>query len=102
MDGVRESDETCVLSWDDLLDLCSRIHTTRTRPAWPGEDAPMREDSQMIDVWIDGVKAQVVPTRMHEPGFYWRYVNADGPRHSEEQLALLRRMTEQGRVVRYA
>jgi hypothetical protein len=70
---------------------------------WP--DAEMREDSQMIDVLIDGRPAQIVPTRMHEPGLYWRYM--DVPRDHPEALmrteltaAMLAEMADRGRVRR--
>lgn len=32
----------------------------------------MREDSQMLAVFVEGRPAVIVPTRMHEPGWYIR------------------------------
>lgn len=86
------------LTWADLLDLCSRIHTTRTRPGGPWENAEPREDSHTLDVLIAGKPARITPTRMHEPGFY--YWQDDEPRRSDEDLAALREAVERGEVVR--
>lgn len=90
------------MTWDELVDLCSRLHTKRQRRAYPS--APMREASQMIDVLIDGLPAQIVPTRMHEPGFYLRFeyesIHQMPPRRSDFDLKALRRAVEAGEVFR--
>lgn len=61
------------LTWADVLNESSRVHTTRTREVF-GEK---REDSRVMEVWIHADEqerpAVVVPTRMHEPGFYLRW-----------------------------
>lgn len=67
------------LAWDEIVEHCSRLHTTRQRPEGPWPDAEMREDSQMLAVVIDGRRATVVPTRIHEPGFYVRFEDAPPP-----------------------
>lgn len=86
------------LTWEELLDECSRIHTTRRRPEGPWPNAALREDSQMLEVLIKGVPARVVPTRMHEPGFY--YWVGDEPRRSEADLLILQAAVELGEVRR--
>lgn len=63
------------LTWPQIVEHCSRLHTTRTRPEGPWGNAEPREDSRMLDIIIDGTPAVVVPTRMHEPGFYVRPPN---------------------------
>jgi hypothetical protein len=52
----------------------------------------------MIDVLIGDSPAQIVPTRMHEPGFYWRYIGDDVSRRSERELAVLRAACDAGLV----
>lgn len=79
---------TDVVTWQDLLEECSRIHTTRTREVIPGWEE-QREDSHMLDIFVGDVPAVVVPTRMHEPGFYVRSPNASSEMwvlRSPEQL----------------
>lgn len=98
------------LSWAEIVDHCSRLHTTRTRPELPwDENSARREDSQMLDVLIDETPACVIPTRMHEPGFYVRSRTPenDGRWHppgwilrGDDELATFRRLVEQGRVHR--
>lgn len=85
------------LTWDDLLDRCSRLHTTRQRPEGPWEGAELREDSEVLHVLINGHPGRITPTRMHEPGFY-AWVGDDIWR-SDEDLAKLRRFVEAGCVV---
>lgn len=47
---------------------------------WPGAGPDeMREDSQMLDIWLGDTPAVIVPTRMHEPGFYVRYADQTPP-----------------------
>lgn len=87
-----------IVTWDYLLERCSRLHTTRLKPYGPWPNAELREASEMIDVMIEGHPAQIVPTRMHEPGFYWRYVGGTGPRRSDGDLAILRRLVDEGKV----
>lgn len=62
------------VTWDELLEECSRIHTTRTRTVTLGNHTTLvREGSHKLSVRLpDGHKATVVPTRLHEPGFYVR------------------------------
>lgn len=94
--------DTETLTWQTLLDECSRVHTTRTRPLLPGMDE-QREDAQMMDVFIDDMPAVVVPTRMHEPGFYVRSPNGENTYwnlRSEEQLEQFRKDVEAGKVRR--
>lgn len=93
------------LTWDEIVEHCSRLHTTRTRRTLPAElfpdDDELREDSQPLDVIADGWTATIVPTRMHEPGFYVRV--KDGSEfgalwRSDETLAAFRQMVTDGRV----
>lgn len=61
----------------------------------------MREASEMADAIVDGRPAQIVPTRMHEPGFYWRYMDVppdEGHRRGDEATAELRVLVEAGKV----
>lgn len=61
------------ITWNELLEECSRIHTTRTRTIQLSHDTFVREDAHKLAVRLpDGRKATVVPTRLHEPGFYVR------------------------------
>lgn len=84
------------LSWDDLNARCSRT-------AGHGNEA-------MLDVLITPplsqkpVPATVVPTRMHEPGFYVRAANgtptwASWMLRSDDDLAMFKRFVDLGRVV---
>ena len=99
-----EPEEGERMTWDEILDTCSRLHTTRQRPEGPWPDAEMREGSRMIDVTVQDRPAQIVPTRMHEPGFYWRYM--DEPdyslalQRSEVALDRLRAFADNGEVTR--
>lgn len=89
----------CV-TWDAIVERCSRLHTTRTKPLWPGS-SEMREASEMAAATVDGRPAEIVPTRMHEPGFYWRYMDVDpldGTQRSDEGIDLLRSLAEAGKV----
>lgn len=93
-------EEKGALTWAQLLDECSRLHTTRTRRMPWGTK---REDSRMIRIAIDGRRATVVPTRMHEPGFYFRWDDLDGAdaeQRADSDLALLERWVTEGRVTR--
>lgn len=93
------------LTWQDLLDECSRLYTTRTRPEIPWEpEGRQREDSHVLHVLITAgrIPARITPTRMHEPGFYaWV-----GPRsaaeiwRSEGQLAYLKSLADGGLITR--
>lgn len=89
------------LTWDEIVEHCSRLHTTRRRRMFPEHlfpnDTEMREDSQVMPVIADGNRARVVPTRMHEPGFYVQ-VEPDATWRSDAQLATFRRMVDDGRV----
>lgn len=96
------------LTWDELLKECSRLHS----------DPPGSE--QMLDVMImpiipeglvgtgdEGLpmKATVVPTRMHEPGFYVRSVNrtpiwAYWVLRADDDMDMFQRFVELGRVRR--
>lgn len=61
------------ITWDELLEECSRIHTTRIRTIKLGTGTFSREDAHKLAVRLpDGRRATVVPTRLHEPGFYVR------------------------------
>lgn len=102
------SDAAMVLTWQELLDECSRVHTTRMRMMPWGE---LAEDSHMLDIWIatadDPVPAVVVPTRLHEPGFYVRApdgVPAAFPtiRTDEELMIDFREQVDSGKVSRRA
>lgn len=74
LDDLRQrSGSGPALTWDEIVEHCSRLHTTRTRPVGPWEEAELREDAHMLDVWVGDRPAVMVPTRMHEPGFYVRY-----------------------------
>lgn len=95
------------LTWDEIVDHCSRLHTTRRKPRYRCDDdcTEMREASEMLDVLIDtggsrGISpAQIVPTQMHEPGFYWRWMDGEfGPLRSPLDLRVLRDMVEGGHV----
>ena len=91
-----------LMSWTEIVDTCSRLHTTRTRPVGPWPDAELREGSKMIDVTVDGRPAQIVPTRMHEPGLYWRYMDIpDGTMRSDVHIEMLK-LAAEGGLVRHA
>lgn len=87
------------VTWDELLDLCSRVHSARRR------DTPWglpQVDVDMLDIWYGATAAVVVPTRMHEPGFYVRGPNG-GPHwtlRSEDDLQTFQQDVEAGKVVR--
>lgn len=87
------------LTWDDILEESSRLHTTKTAQRYP--EGPVREASRMIDVLVDGRAAQIVPTRMHEPGLYWRWRDGDtGPKRSDIDIEELKAYAEAGKVCR--
>ena len=97
------------MTWDDIMETCSRLHTTRKKPLYSRpelDDGELREASEMIDVTVDGRPAQIVPTRMHEPGFYWRWMDqkdSDGyavTMRNPDGDALLRAYANQGLVQR--
>lgn len=93
------------LTWDEIVEHCSRLHTTRTRPRGPWTEE-LREDSRPLDVVIDGRwPATITPTRMHEPGFYFWLNDGDSRstrqlRRSPKDLAELRRYVDEGKVTR--
>jgi hypothetical protein len=85
------------LTWDELVAECSRT-------AGHGNE-------HMLDVVITppnsarGQEATVVPTRMHEPGFYVRSVNgtpnwASWMMRADEDLAMFKRFVGLGLVRR--
>ena len=97
------------LTWEDIIDRCSRLHTTKTKPRFPWEpDGEQREASDMIDAFVAGRPVQIVPTRMHEPGFYWRWMDEMEPiddgrlfpkiMRSPEDIELLHRYADMGEV----
>lgn len=97
------------LAWADLLDECSRLHTSRTRPEGPWENAALREDAQMLDIWVSNflgpepIPAVVVPTRMHEPGFYVRAPDGalkQWALRSPQDLEIFHRLVDAGYVSR--
>jgi hypothetical protein len=92
------------VTWTELLEHCSRLHTTRRRPSGPRGTGELREDSAMLDVFLpDGTPATVVPTRMHEPGFYVRNRNGSLGGYwllrSDAALAEFQRWVETGQVL---
>lgn len=61
------------VTWAELIDLCSRTLTTRTRTVAFYGASHITDGAQKLDVILpDGRRATVVPTRMHYPGFYVR------------------------------
>lgn len=89
------------LTWDEIVRVCSRIIE---RPA------PLARET-MLDVVIlpplsdRPVEATVVPTRMHEPGFYVRGRTgtpnwAFWMLRSDSDLAMFRRFVDLDRVTR--
>lgn len=59
------------LTWNELLDRSSRLHTTRTKNIGPAGTTLLHDDAQKLSVRLpDGRSATVIPTRLHEPGFY--------------------------------
>lgn len=93
------------LTWAEIVDHCSRLHTTRTRPLYPGADE-QAEGSQMLDIWVTHgrrLPAVVVPTRMHEPGFYVRCPNGYEPDwmwRSDDDLERFHSYVDAGKVTR--
>lgn len=94
------------LSWDQIVATCSRTHPR------------LEDDARMLDVrvlsfvhdarasWDKSIDAVVVPTRMHDPGFYLRSPN-DTPlwafwANRDEQFLLgeFYRLVEAGRVAK--
>lgn len=90
-----------LLTWDELIEHCSRLHTGRRRPWGPG-GGELREDSQVLAVTICGQPGEIVPTRMHEPGFYWRLDSEidRAPRRSASDMTDLRKLVDAGEVAR--
>lgn len=95
-----------VVIWQQLLDECSRLHTTRWRPGLPlsmtpvGHVVPYREDARVMSVTISGMPGRIVPTGLHEPGFYamtrdWRFTW-----RSERELVVLRHLADTHRIRR--
>ena len=101
---VTDDPKIMPLTWDDIVEHCSRLHTTRCKPEGPWEGAEMREASEMLDVVLDGRPVTVVPTRMHEPGFYARWGDVDWKQQGTDalhiDLAELERAVNEGRVTR--
>jgi hypothetical protein len=87
------------VSWFEIMEHCSRLHTTRRRPCGPWEGAELREDSQVLNVTIRGRLARIVPTRMHEPGFYVSYADEVGPARNDEAITALRDAADDGEML---
>jgi hypothetical protein len=85
------------VTWDEIVEHCSRLHTTRTRRIGPWTDE-MREASAVMEVEVAGSPARIVPTRMHEPGFYWWLKDEDGPRRSDIDMRDLKALADAGEV----
>lgn len=78
-----------LISWYELMESSSRLHTSRRRDARPpsqriGDPAPedQRDDAHVVQIFIGndpGFRAEVIPTRMHEPGFYVRVSEPNDP-----------------------
>lgn len=84
-----------LLSGDDLDRLCGG--------RWHGHDGQAMIDVEITPPMYDSaVEATVVPTRMHAPGWYIR--SRTGPLwaswlvRSDEDLAMMRRFADAGRI----
>lgn len=90
------------ISWHGIMEHCSRLHTSRRKPVGPWPDAEMREASAILAVTINGRPVTIIPTRMHEPGFYWRCEDIEGEEgimRDEESLRALEFLADTGQVI---
>lgn len=85
--GHRGEDAGTVLTLDDI--------TARSGQRWTHDP---QHGQEMFDVRVLGVERVVVPTRMHEPGWYIRTRDGSGVYENERDPAVLRQWCDDGIV----